>query len=48
MDILGFKPSVLNILEVGPLYCKVLNSRVWQAKKKTSPRAAAMDQVYCG
>jgi hypothetical protein len=48
MDILGLKPRVLNILEVGPLCCKILNSRVWQAKKKTSPRAAAMDQVYCG
>jgi len=45
MDILGFKPRVLNVLEVSPLCCKILNSRVQQAKKKTSPRAAAMDQV---
>jgi hypothetical protein len=48
MDILGFKPSVLNILEFGRLCCKNLNSRVWQAEKKTSPRAPAMVQVYWG
>jgi hypothetical protein len=34
MDILGFKPRVLNILEVSPLCCKILNSRVRQAMKK--------------
>jgi hypothetical protein len=34
MDILGFKPRVLNILEVGPLCCEILNSRVRQAKKE--------------
>jgi hypothetical protein len=34
MDILGFKPRVLNILEVGPLCCEILNSRVQQAKKE--------------
>jgi hypothetical protein len=45
MDILGFKPRVLNIPEVSPSCCKILNSRVRQAKKKTSPGAAAMDQV---
>jgi hypothetical protein len=35
MDILGFKPRVLNILEVSPLCCEILNSRVWQAKEFT-------------
>jgi len=35
MDILGFKPRVLNILEVGPLCCEILNSRVRQAKEFT-------------
>jgi len=34
MDILGFKPKVLNILEVGPLCSKILNRRVRQAKKE--------------
>ena len=34
MDILRFKPRVLNILEVGPLCCEILNSRVRQAKKE--------------
>jgi hypothetical protein len=34
MDILGFKPRVLNILEVSPLCCEILNSRVRQAKKE--------------
>jgi hypothetical protein len=33
MDILGFKPRVLNILEC-PLCCEILNSRVRQAKKE--------------
>jgi hypothetical protein len=46
MDILGLKPSVLSTLEVGPLCCKILNSRVWQAKNKTSPRAAAMGVLW--
>jgi hypothetical protein len=34
MDILGFEPRVLNILEVGPVSCKILNSRVPHTKKK--------------
>jgi len=34
MDILGFKLRVLNILEVGPLCCKILNNKVRQAKKE--------------
>jgi hypothetical protein len=34
MDILRFKPKVLNILEVSPLCCEILNSRVQQAKKE--------------
>jgi hypothetical protein len=33
MDILGFKPRVLNILEVSPLCCKILNSRVLASQK---------------
>jgi hypothetical protein len=36
MDILGFKPRVLNILEVSPLCCEILNSKVWQTKKELS------------
>jgi hypothetical protein len=35
MDILGFKLRVLNILEVSPLCCEILNSRVRQAKEFT-------------